>query len=379
MSSETVACPAVLALEFMPGEKPPRLTFGRDEADALAAYIADDLRALLPGVAQTRLVLAGALFDAVELLRPRFPVWAALDTLAARAPRADEAHVLAFGAHEGRMPAAALTPDAAYAEAPMRYLPWSLQAPPELAQRLGEAMETELIAKGQAGERTADLAMRLLGVRLEHARYLTRHDLLAITCVQYEHATLAALWELIEVALLSPARRHEAMSARGVTYRYADGAIEAPLPSFERWYAAAGQGIDAGERAYAWAGSLFELRQSAALLAAHHLPLRIGGETPRDGYVIEPLAAARAELGAPTLHAHEAPGLGVVAVSVAQAAPGGTHLLAHGYPLTRAALGALCEALALRYGAAPHLQRLGRIVLDADARALAVPSTAATH
>ncbi|MCE5202607.1 MAG: hypothetical protein ABFC67_02850 [Mizugakiibacter sp.] len=379
MSTETVACPAVLALEFMPGEAPPRLTFDRDQADALAAHIAEDLRAVLPEIAQARLVLGGAMFDAVELLRPGFPVWASLDALAARAPRADEAHVLTFGAHDGRMPTAALTPDPAYAEAPMRYLPWSLQASPELAQRLGEAMETELIGQGQAGERTSDLVMRLLGVRLEHARYLTRHDLLAVTCVQYEHASLAALWELIEIALLSPSQRHAAMSARGITYAYADGAIAAELPSFERWYAAAGQGVDADERAHAWAGTLFELRQSAALLAAHRLPLRIGGEVPRDGYAIEPLAAARPELGTPTLHAHEAPGLGVVAVSVAQAAPDGAHLLAHGYPLTRAALGALCETLALRYRAAPHLQRLGRIVLDADARALAVPATAATH
>jgi hypothetical protein len=81
----------------------------RDEAAELAALIAADLHALVPQV-EARLALAGALFDQVELLRPGFPVWATLDELARRVPRGHLENVVAFGSHEGHMPAQPLEP-----------------------------------------------------------------------------------------------------------------------------------------------------------------------------------------------------------------------------------------------------------------------------
>ena len=41
-------------------------------------------------------------------------------------------------------------------------------------------------------------------MRVEHARYLTVHDLAAMMALQYEHAGLAPLWPLLETALLAP-------------------------------------------------------------------------------------------------------------------------------------------------------------------------------
>ncbi|MET0256744.1 MAG: hypothetical protein ABW193_13170, partial [Luteibacter sp.] len=106
MNESLIACPAVLALELAAGETPDRLELSRDEAQALAALVADDLRALLPGVEVSRFALAGALFDGVEMLRPGFPVFATLEELARRVPRVVTAGgVVAFGSHEGHMPA----------------------------------------------------------------------------------------------------------------------------------------------------------------------------------------------------------------------------------------------------------------------------------
>lgn len=365
-----VALPVVLALELSAGESPSHRTLSRDEAAELAARVAADLHALVPQVDEARLALAGALFDAVELLRPGFPVWGTLDELARRVPRGHLENVVAFGTHEGRMPAQPLEPEAAFADGPMRLLPISLLAPEALAGELSEKLEVELVGRGEAGERTSDWLMRTLGVRLEHARYLSRNDLLALTCVQYEHVNLAPLWTLLEAALLTPYRDESTLSARGLALRYHDGKVEAQSPA--EWLAS--QTGDVAQRAHDFAGVVFELRQYAALLQAHHLPLVLAGGEPAAGYLLEMLAEADARYDAPTLHAHEAPGLGVVAVTLAQRGDGGrARVLANGYPLHPKALGPLVAALADRHGIAPDLHALGRILLD-DAGRLTAPS-----
>lgn len=365
-----VALPVVLALELSAGDSPARRTLSRDEAAELAALVAADLHTLVPQVDEARLALAGALFDAVELLRPGFPVWGTLDELARRVPRGHLENVVAFGTHEGHMPAQPLEPEAAFADGPMRLLPISLLAPEALAEALSDKLEVELVGRGEAGERTSDWLMRTLGVRLEHARYLSRNDLLALTCVQYEHVNLAPLWTLLEAALLTPYRDETTLSARGLALRYHDGAIEAQSPT--EWLRA--QGDDRAQRAHDLAGIVFELRQYAALLDAHHLPLVLSGSAPSSGYLVEALATADAGYDSPALYAHEAPGLGVIAVTVAQRGEGGrARVLAHGYPLHPRALGPLAAILADQYGIAPDLHALGRILLD-DNGLLGAPS-----
>ncbi len=374
-ASSLVALPIVLALELSPGDKPDRLTLSRDEAAELAALAATDLHALVPQVAQCRLAVAGALFDAVELLRPGFPVWATLDELARRVPRGHLDNVVAFGTHEGRMPAQPLEPEPTYADGPMRLLPLSLLAPEELAEELAGRLEVELVGRGEAGARTADWLMRALGVRLEHARYLSRNDLLAMTCVQYEHVNLAALWELLECALLTPYRDESVMSARGLALKYAGGTVVAQSPS--DW--AAVQPGEPAQRAHDLAGIVFELRQYAALLQAHQIELSIASAEAAaveagSGYLLETFGAPDPSYGEARLYAHEAAGLGVVAVTLAERGENGrARVLANGYPLQPRALGPLAAVLAERYGLPAELHALGRIVLD-DAGRLSAPT-----
>ncbi|WP_430392053.1 hypothetical protein [Dyella sp. 20L07] len=364
MEAQTlVALPVVLALELSAGDCPSRSTLSRDEAAELAALVADDLHRLVPQVAEARLAVAGALFDAVELLRPGFPVWSTLDELARRVPRGHLENVVAFGSHEGHMPAQPLEPEAAFADGPMRLLPISLLVPEALAESLSEKLEVELVGRGEAGERTADWLMRTLGIRLEHARFLSRNDLLALTCVQYEHVNLAPLWTLLEAALLTPYRDEPTLSTRGLGMRYHEGKVEVQSPA--DWLR--NQSGEMSQRAHDFAGIVFELRQYAALLDAHHLPLVLPGNALTAGYLIEGLAQAEAGYDAPALYAHEAAGLGVVAVTLAQRGDGGrARVLAHGYPLHPKALGPLVADLAERFAVAPDLHALGRIQLDSD-------------
>jgi hypothetical protein len=369
-----IALPVVLALELSASDTARQRTLSRDEAAELAALVAADLHALVPQVDEARLALAGALFDAAELLRPGFPVWGTLDELARRVPRGHLENVVAFGTHEGHMPAQPLEPEAIFADGPMRLLPISLLAPEALAQSLSEKLEVELVGRGEAGQRTADWLMRTLGVQLEHARYLSRNDLLALTCVQYEHVNLAPLWSLLEAALLSPYREESTLSARGLALRYVEGHVEVQSPS--AWLR--DQSGEVSQRAHDFAGIVFELRQYAALLEAHHLPLVLATDLaePASGYLLEAFATADSGYDAPALFAHEAPGLGVVAVTVAQRGEGGhARALAHGYPLHPRALGPLVAHLADRYAIASDLHALGRILLDADGQ-LGAPAEA---
>jgi hypothetical protein len=370
-----LALPVLLALEPVAGEAPAPLTLSRDDAAALAQRVATDLLELVPQVAQARLVLAGALFDQVELLRPGFPVWTTLEELARRVPRGTLENVVAFGHHEGHMPAPELEPSSIYASGPMRLLPVSLLAPAELADELSTQLEIQLVGRGEAGAQTGDWLMRTLGIRLEHVRYLTRNDLLALTCVQYEHVNLAPMWSLLETALLTPQREESTMSARGLPLAYADGTVRVQSPA--QWLAR--QTGEPAQLAHDFAGIVFELRQYAALLEAHQVPLQLQptgiASEAMDGYLLETCAEADAGLGAPHLFAHEAAGLGVVAVTAAQIAGADqARVLAHGYPLQPRALGLLAQRLAERYGIAAELAALGRVVLD-DAGALGVPLT----
>ncbi|HEX7813640.1 hypothetical protein [Dyella sp.] len=374
MEAQTlVALPIVLAVELSPGHALSRPTLSRDEAAELAAHVAADLHALVPQVEQARLALAGALFDAVELLRPGFPVWATLDELARRVPRGHLENVVAFGTHEGHMPAQPLEPDPIYADGPMRFLPLSLLVPKDLAQALAEKLEVELVGRGEAGQRTADALIRQLGVPLEHVRYFSRNDVLALTCVQYEHVNLAPLWLLLEAALLTPYREEATMTARGLPLRYLKGEVRVQSPA--RWLAA--QTGDPGQRAHDLAGIVFELRQYAALLGAHGIAMQLDEVDGQviEGGLIEHLEQPHPGFDAPTLVAHEAAGLGVIAVTVAQRGDGGmARALAHAYPLAPASLGPMIALLAERYGTASDLHALGRVVLDAQGR-LGAPAT----
>lgn len=368
--TDMLHCPAVLALELAPGTRATQLMLDRDAAAALAGEIAADLHRLLPGAEIATLAVAGALYDSAQLLRPGWPVYAALGELAARRPSHEGAQIVAFGANEGRMPIMALTPEVPLTSGSLLLVPWLLLGASDAMQALGARMEQEFLIHGEIGIHTADFVMRRLSLRLEHARYLTRHDLCALTRVQLEQAGFGALWELLEVALLAPGETHEVLSARGRRWHYAGQAMHSGSPGYKDWFVQVGYALAPTERAHAYAGWLFELRQYAAGFAAHGLPWRIDGAADTAGYSLERVAEPRPNSGTIALFAHEAPGLGIVVVTAAQRTPHGTHIIAHGFPFATEGLAPLLDTLRAELDADAPLHRLGRIALDADATAL---------
>lgn len=265
-----------LALELVPGSTAARDRLAQAQAGTLAEGIARDLAGLAPQAAQLDLVLVGAHYDAVELLRPGWPLQRELAQLAARAPGAGAGgggRVIAFGAHDGQLPGT-LAPAEEFAGGPLRVLPFVLVGDQAVAGAVAEAFERELMERGMAGAGTALLVQELFGLRVEHAHYLTVHDLAAMVALQYEHAGLAALWPLIETALLAPGAEQWLDAPPEPLLHYADGEARIAMFSPAAWRERYGEGDNDGERLERrYARFQARERQFAAVLGAHGVPV----------------------------------------------------------------------------------------------------------
>lgn len=286
-----------LALELSPGSRAARDSVAQSDAGALAALVAADLAAFAPEASALDCTLVAAHFDAVELLRPGWPLHQELWQLAAKAPRAPGggARVLAFGNHEGRLPGA-LSPAPEHAGGPLRLLPFVLDGDPAVVARVSARFEADLVEEGMAGAGTALAAQDAFGLQVEHARYLTLHDLCAMTAMQYEHAGLAALWPLLETALLSPEREAWLDAPPEPLLHYAgDGLVRMALFAPAAWRARHAPGADDADEAARARLERFHAhcearqRQLAGLLRAHGLAVEF----------VHCQGDARAELAAP--------------------------------------------------------------------------------
>lgn len=264
---------AVLALELSPGASPPAHdALPQAGAGELAGLVAADLAGFAADAAGLQLGLVGAHYDPVELLRPGWPLHGELERLVARAP-GHGPRVVAFGAHDGQLPGP-LAPAPEFSGGPLRLLPLVLTGDAQLAEAVGQAFEQDLVEHGMAGAATALKAQEAFGMTVEHARYMTLHDLCAMTALQYEHAGLAPLWPVLETALLSPGRSLWLDEPPEPLLHFTGAEARIALFEPEGWMARYGgdeRDPDRLSRRYA----LFQARQRqyAALLQAHGIPV----------------------------------------------------------------------------------------------------------
>lgn len=263
-----------------------RSALAREAAAELADHVAADLARFLPGVEQVDLALAAAAFDPSELLRAGWPVHAALDALVERAPEPHLPRVMGFGAHEGQMPEG-LEPDPALHGGPLRLVPFVLRGSAEAIATVGREMEEHLLEKGMAQAATAFFAQRAFNAPMEHARYLSLNDLLAMTAMQYEHAGIAPLWPLIESALLTPEREEWLDAPPEPLLRWDGSEVRIALMDLPAWseHGFQPQGIDAERLGRAFERFQMRQQQFAAVLGSHGIPVRFDhcgtGDDPR--------------------------------------------------------------------------------------------------
>lgn len=263
----------VLALELSPASDIARDALPPADAEELARLIGQDLGTLVEGARTLDLVVAAAHFDPAEVLRPGWPLHRRLDELHQRAPRhGEDTRIVAFGAD-----AAGTVPRPLAAEEPLRggqlrVLPLVFAGEESMAQAVSDRMERTLLDRGMAGAQTALHAQEAFGARIEHARYLTVHDLAAMMALQYGNQGLDGLWNVVETALLRPGSTVTLDLPHEPLVHYTGGEARIALFSPDMWrerYAAQADRADASRLARRHA--LFEARQRmyADILRAH--------------------------------------------------------------------------------------------------------------
>lgn len=264
----------VVALELRDGTPPRHAALGADAAGELTALLGRDLAALVPVVRDCSLALMGAHFDPAEALRPGWPLHRRVLELLQRAPGdAATARMLGFGADaRGEVPMP-LQCDAELAGGGLRVLPFVLRG--AAAGAAGDVLEEVLLDRGMAAADTALALQDGLGAQVEHARYLSLHDLLAMIALQYRNVGLEPLWRLLETALLEPQAEALLDAAPEPLARYGDGEVRIALIDPGAWrkrYAACESDGAMLERGF----DHFEARQRqfAAVLDAHAIPVQ---------------------------------------------------------------------------------------------------------
>ncbi len=266
----------VFALELTGGQAPAVAALPQAQAGQLVELLARDIGKLVPGATGLDLSFAAAHFDPAEVLRPGWPLHRRLEELHQRAPgRGQGPRVIAFGADlQGTVPLPFVA-DAGLQGGQMRVLPFLLTGEPAMVQALQEVFEEVLLDRGMAAADTALLAQDAFGAQVEHARYLTAHDLTAIMAMQYQNQGLQHLWPIIETALLAPGEEGWLDQPPEPLLRYADGSVQIALLDPAAWQqrhaGSLPRDVDQLQRAYEYFQA--RQRQIAAVLEAHGIPV----------------------------------------------------------------------------------------------------------
>lgn len=260
------------ALELSPQTRAEAPCLQQAQAGELATLLARDLAKWVPQVRDCDFTVLAALFDPVEILRPGFPLHAELERLTAQAPGQGLARIIALGANESALPET-LAPANEFAEGPFRLVPFLLRGDAELIQQVGEQLEASLLDIGMAPADTALFAQENFKTQIEHARYLTVHDLAAMMAMQYEHAGLKNVWPLIETALLAPNETCWCDTMPDPLALYRDGEIHMTLMDADDWQTLGYSGDENDPERCEFLFEQFEMRQRqmAALFRAHGL------------------------------------------------------------------------------------------------------------
>ncbi|VXC19833.1 conserved hypothetical protein [Luteimonas sp. 9C] len=292
--SRQIPAPQVLgvfALELSDDSTPARDALDPQTAGELARLLGRDLGALVPGARALDLTLAAAHFDPAELLRPGWPVHRRLDELRARAPQGGQGpRIIAFGADASGAVPLPFQSDPQLAGGRLRVLPYLFTGAAEATETVAAQMESALLDLGMAQADTALCAQDAFGARIEHARYLTLHDLLAMTALQYRNQGLDPLWDVLETALLAPEAEAWLDAPPEPLLRHVDGEVRIAMLSPDDWRLRCAPGeSDDGRLAQGFAMYEARQRQLSAVLQAHGVPVVLVHVAPGQ----EPTAALR--------------------------------------------------------------------------------------
>lgn len=264
----------VVALELRDGAPPLHRALAAADAGELVTMLGRDLAALVASVRECDLALLAAHFDPAEALRPGWPLHRRASELLQRAPgQAQGARMVGFGADAtGEVPLP-LQCEPELQGGGLRILPFVLHG--DAARATGNALEELLLDRGMAAADTALALQDGLGAQIEHARFLSLHDLAAMVAMQYANVGLQPLWTLLETALLDPDAEAWLDAPPEPLARYGDSEVRIALLDPAAWRT---RFVPASENDCARLERGFEQfqarqRQFAAVLGAHGIPV----------------------------------------------------------------------------------------------------------
>ncbi|KAA9130930.1 hypothetical protein F3N42_11280 [Marinihelvus fidelis] len=357
-------------------EGAPRTTIDRNSAEQLLAHLATDLAALAPGARHCSLALSGALYDPTEILRPGYPVFAALAQLQKHAgdqgPR-----LLSVGADGERMPLDGLQPGSAVPRGALQLLALSLSGPADELELIAEEAEYRFLEEGQLSAHTAKAVEAHFRLATAHARFMTLTDMQAMLRLQLEHFGFLPLWELLQAALEQDDEPLEVRAAQGQQFQWTGDRVLARFETFDYWAShGGGAELPADEAALASAYGAWTrgYRQFLITLRAHDVPLEQhlpGSTTPLSGeFLLEDTGPVHGDDEIAGITEHSCDDTGMIAVSVID-----DGRLLNYYPLAAAGVDAL-HARIRASSSGCGLSYPGTMVIDTASRRLA-PDTLA--
>lgn len=305
----------------------PRL-LGQNEAEQMLARLATDLESLLPGFAHCTLAAAGALFDQTQVLRPGYPMCAALEQLVI-SPQDEFGEGqsppvrISLGARNDRMPMAALEPEDSIPLGILQLLPLAVSGDAIRLAELGSAMEDTFMQTGQVSAHTARWLESAFAIKINHARFMTLMDLNAMFRLQLEHFGFLPLWQLLDAALNEQKEECAVELENGQVFTWRGGIARTKFQTFDHWsQSGSGRSVDSyrGKLAGAYADWTRVIRQYLTTLAAHGVPLRfflpgLPQETLPGSYFVE-TSTRTADPRCAEVTEHRFAELGTICVSV---------------------------------------------------------------
>ncbi len=297
----------------------------RVATEQVLAHISADLTSMLPATSHCTLSMAGGLFDQSQVLRPKLPLYSALETLQRSSnPGSDfQPRLLSIGASDGQMPLQDLQPFEDIPLGLLQILPLLLTGPAAQLEQLAEEMEHYFLEQGQLSAHSAKGLESHFQISVNHARFMTLTDLVALLRLQLEHYGFLPLWELLDAAMNPPNDVLEVSTSTGLKFKYLDGTVHSFFESFD-WWAHHGGGAEIAaidqQLQSAYADWTREYRRYLTMLNAHgvrvrqHLPGMEDAEL-KDSFLLEE-STVNPTSSAATVTEHSTDDLGTVAVTV---------------------------------------------------------------
>jgi hypothetical protein len=349
---------------------------GASDSEQLLAHVAADLKALFPEISNCSLIVAGALFDQTQVLRPAYPVFRALESASTNS-RMDrfEPRLVSIAAQSGMMPNDDLQPLPDIPLGLLQLLPVIVQGPASLVSELGELMEYRFLEEGQISAHSAAWMETAFSVSVNHARFMTLTDLNAMLRLQLEHRGFLPMWELLDAALNGQAGSLQVSSDSGQVYEWKDGAVWTCFETFDHWSnSGGGAKVDAARQvlAAAYGDWTRETRQYLTTLSAHGLDVRFtlaGSDDPLAGtFLTEPGISASLD-GDSSITEHSYAELGTIAVTACSEGE-----INHYYPLNPGGLNDIHAHIRDNLPGVHTVAFPGTILYDEKSRCL-VPDT----